>query len=224
MKIDIDPQRIKKYFPSFKVDEFERIDTDNFEIFFPDVLKNLENLLIDYSIDQNDVMYFYFIFREYVRTGIEAMKWKKRNDKAYIDNREMLDIYDFFAKFGSNPKIQSMTIERSKGDNIKIEAPSNLQLFFNEYIFKNFKKEMKYIALAYIIHTPPTKGKFQGKTDIVKEKIRSLNSCLLKFIEQYQIDYCALTPSNQIPDKSPETFVHDFLLATNLIYNLIRLS
>ena len=188
---------------------------------YPQLTVNLEKLLIDYKINPEEIYYFYVITLVYA-TSVKAGKISDEIEKSPKQNKEMQKIIDFFAKFTDEPKIKSLTIERAKGDFVKIESELILKIFFNKYIFKNYKKEiLNNKTLIYSVKKSPKEGKFQGRASNVKILIRSLNSYLRNFNGQYHINYDSLTLPNKSPDKSPETFVHDFLYGIGLIYQLL---
>jgi hypothetical protein len=246
MKVRVDPERLKKYFPTYGIpwpkhlvddkissivetsdynpDNEYNITIDSYGRAILDVnnqnmYNSLENLLESIKVKQKETPLFYLIYMEFNRLIEEAQYWEDVRKYKSIYSKELSEIlYNLRSFKANNDSIISITIKTKSDKIITIVNQDNVQDIIErlqeEYpnLIDDLEKILIYLGGSNPLINHP------GKPIKEKQKaVKYLISCLKKFIDHFKIDYNSFTTPAQLTDKSPGTFLHDFLQITGLL-------
>lgn len=192
-------------------------------------IENLKHLLFDYNIKPSRINYFHEIdklFDRELHIGISLEKHYSQTTKQYV--KDLINLYDF------------QKSNRTYQFHIKLVSQNKVITLKSEPIFRDFRDNFysKIIESAENFHK--NKDRYQDNkfstlglpikrkgapVSLTKHIAYDLNKSLLLFIKSNKIDYSKLdNHGNSKFNKSPETFVHDFLVSCDLLKYILKES
>jgi hypothetical protein len=190
----------------------------------PKTIEGLKKLLIEYEIDPDNDIYFqhiYFYYIELIQQGSFVKAYYSKDMIQYY--KELIDINEF----SNHIKMKGLSLDIiSKGRALKLKSKLLIELFFDQYLMEICKKSKLYHEKIFKYSKDQTNIEkllpVRRPPDIIKLTIRKLDKNLLNFIYQFDIDFKSMEKPKSIFNKSPETFIHDFLVTCDLHKYIIR--